>query len=69
MNAADILVPPSQEDQREEQQRSLWTATQARLDRFLPGFLTEVIPTPELRPSTPIAVTTSAAPAVVPPTV
>lgn len=69
MNAADILVPPSQEDQREEQQRSLWTATQDRLDRFLPGFLTEVIPAAELRPSTPITVTTSAAPAVVPPTV
>jgi len=69
MNAADILVPPSQEDQREEQQRSLWTATQARLDRILPGFLTEVIPTPEPRPSTPITVTTSAAPAVVFPTI
>jgi len=68
MNAADILVPPSQDDQRDERQRTLWTATQARLDRFLPGFLAEVIPTPQLRPSTPIEVSTSATPAVASPT-
>ncbi|KAJ8595613.1 Sec7-domain-containing protein [Rhizopogon salebrosus TDB-379] len=68
MNAADILVPPSQDDQRDEQQRTLWTATQARLDRFLPGFLAEVIPTPQLRPSTPTEVSTSATPAVASPT-
>ncbi|KAG1835732.1 hypothetical protein EV424DRAFT_1524157 [Suillus variegatus] len=52
MNAANILVPPSQEDQRDEHQRTLWTATQARLERFLPGFLTEVIPTPQLQIAT-----------------
>ena len=67
MNAADILVPPSQEDQRDEQ-RALWTATQARLDRFLPGFLTEVIPTPEMRPSTPVVVSTPATPVIALPT-
>ncbi|KAG1819513.1 uncharacterized protein BJ212DRAFT_1445963 [Suillus subaureus] len=64
MNAANILVPPSQEDQRDEHQRTLWTATQARLERFLPGFLTEVIPTPQLQlpPSTPVPGPTSAEP-------
>ncbi|KAF9239676.1 hypothetical protein BU15DRAFT_87976 [Melanogaster broomeanus] len=47
MNAAGILVPPpGSEDGRDEQQRTLWTATQARLERFLPGFLAEVVPAP-----------------------
>lgn len=50
MNAADILVPSSPEDRRDEQQRTLWSATEARLERFLPGFLAEVIPTPEAEP-------------------
>ncbi|KAL4065359.1 hypothetical protein V8B97DRAFT_2022848 [Scleroderma yunnanense] len=47
MNAAGILVPPAVEDHRDEQQRTLWTVTQARLERFLPGFLAEVVPAPE----------------------
>ncbi|KAG1879363.1 hypothetical protein C8R48DRAFT_588959 [Suillus tomentosus] len=70
MNAANILVPPSQEDQRDEHQRTLWTATQARLERFLPGFLTEVIPTPQLQlpPPTPVPGSTSAVPATAPST-
>ncbi|KAG6874307.1 hypothetical protein C0995_001532 [Termitomyces sp. Mi166 len=46
MNAAGILVPPSEPDARDERQRTLWTATQERMERFLPGFLTEVIPQP-----------------------
>ena len=46
MNAAQILVPPSAEDQRDARQRGLWTATQERLERFLPGFLAEVIAMP-----------------------
>ncbi|KAH7926301.1 Sec7-domain-containing protein [Leucogyrophana mollusca] len=52
MNAARILVPPppSQPDNRDEQQRTLWTATQARLERFLPGFLADVVPAPEVPP-------------------
>ncbi|KAF9001938.1 Sec7-like domain is implicated in guanine nucleotide exchange function [Cyathus striatus] len=45
MNAIGILVPPTTgEDLREERQKTLWTATQERMERFLPGFLTEVIP-------------------------
>lgn len=70
MNAANILVPPSQEDQRDEHQRTLWTATQARLERFLPGFLTEVIPTPQLQlpPSTPAPGSTSTVPVAAPST-
>lgn len=70
MNAANILVPPSQEDQRDEHQRTLWTATQARLERFLPGFLTEVIPTPQLQlpPSTLAPESTSTVPVVAPST-
>ncbi|ESK85960.1 golgi-specific brefeldin a-resistance guanine nucleotide exchange factor 1 (bfa-resistant gef 1) [Moniliophthora roreri MCA 2997] len=46
MNAAQILVPPSPQDNRDQRQRTLWTATSERLERFLPGFLNEVIPTP-----------------------
>lgn len=47
MNAAGILVPPiSDQDGRDERQRTLWTATQERMERFLPGFLADVIPTP-----------------------
>ena len=48
MNAAQILVPPSSDDQRNERQRTLWTMTSERMERFLPGFLTEVIPVPEI---------------------
>ncbi|KZP23677.1 Sec7-domain-containing protein [Athelia psychrophila] len=46
MNAAQILVPPSTEEHRDDRQRSLWTATQERMERFLPGFLAEVIAMP-----------------------
>ncbi|KAF8636714.1 hypothetical protein AX17_003517 [Amanita inopinata Kibby_2008] len=46
MHAANILVPPatSGEDTRDERQRTLWAATHERVERFLPGFLSEVIP-------------------------
>jgi golgi-specific brefeldin A-resistance guanine nucleotide exchange factor 1 len=48
MNAVGILVPPSVEhDGRDERQRTLWTATQERMERFLPGFLEEVINLPK----------------------
>ncbi|KIJ60626.1 hypothetical protein HYDPIDRAFT_43160 [Hydnomerulius pinastri MD-312] len=61
MNAASILVPPpAAEDDRDEQQRTLWTATQARLERFLPGFLAEVIPTPQPIPAVGATPTASA---------
>ncbi|KAF5386877.1 hypothetical protein D9615_001681 [Tricholomella constricta] len=48
MNAVGILVPPpsSEHDERDERQRTLWTATQERMERFLPGFLEDVIPPP-----------------------
>jgi len=47
MNAVGILVPPSPDpDERNELQRTLWTATQERMERFLPGFLEDVIPRP-----------------------
>ncbi|RDB21501.1 hypothetical protein Hypma_011417 [Hypsizygus marmoreus] len=48
MNAVDILVPPpsSEDDDRDERQRTLWTATHERMERFLPGFLGDVIPPP-----------------------
>jgi hypothetical protein len=48
MNAADILVPPPtdvSDDPRDERQRMFWIATQERMERFLPGFLVDVIPT------------------------
>jgi len=41
MNAAGILVPPS--EGQEEHQKTLWTATHERMERFLPGFLTDII--------------------------
>ncbi|EIW85385.1 Sec7-domain-containing protein [Coniophora puteana RWD-64-598 SS2] len=61
MNAANILVPPSSPDERDEHQRTLWAATQARIDRFLPRFLSQVlgvgavpvIPDVEIVPPTP----------------
>jgi brefeldin A-resistance guanine nucleotide exchange factor 1 len=48
MNAAGILVPPSptDADERDERQRTLWTATHERMERFLPGFLADIIPQP-----------------------
>jgi brefeldin A-resistance guanine nucleotide exchange factor 1 len=61
MNAASILVPPpGTEDDRDEQQRTLWTATQARLERFLPGFLAEVVPAPQPVPAAEPKLTVSA---------
>jgi len=46
MNAAGILVPPSADDHRDESRWTLWSATQERMERFLPGFLAEVISSP-----------------------
>lgn len=49
MNAAGILVPPQEtDDKQDELHRTLWTATHERMERFLPGFLTDVIPSPTL---------------------
>ncbi|KAI0637119.1 Sec7-domain-containing protein [Trametes polyzona] len=47
MNATGLLVPPTlPEDTRDERQASLWDATHERIERFLPGFLDDIIPTP-----------------------
>jgi len=62
MNASGILVPPpahGAEDSREDRQRTLWTATHDRIERFLPGFLGEIIPPPATQPSPPPATPTS----------
>ncbi|KAJ4501838.1 hypothetical protein C8R41DRAFT_873085 [Lentinula lateritia] len=53
MNATQVLVPPSTNDERSERQRTLWTMTAERMERFLPGFLTEVIHVPEISEDTP----------------
>ncbi|TFY68249.1 hypothetical protein EVG20_g3640 [Dentipellis fragilis] len=63
MNAAGMLVPPqAPEDQRDERQRLLWDSTQERMERFLPDFLAEIIPTPPPPPEPPVTVTSDAEP-------
>jgi len=44
MNSVNILSPPGM--QQTELQKTLWTNTQERMERFLPGFLLEIIPPP-----------------------
>ncbi|EKM55633.1 uncharacterized protein PHACADRAFT_121344 [Phanerochaete carnosa HHB-10118-sp] len=46
MNATGSLVPPSAggEDSRDDRQKALWAATHERIERFLPGFLVDVLP-------------------------
>jgi len=46
MNAADMLVPPVEPDVRSGRQRRLWDVTGERMERFLPGLLESVIPSP-----------------------
>jgi len=53
MNAAEILVPPSADDHRDERQRTLWSATLERMERFLPGFLAEIISIPPVSSTPP----------------
>ena len=43
MNAAGLLVPPSEPDLRTEKQQRLWAMTDERLERFLPKFLRSVL--------------------------
>jgi golgi-specific brefeldin A-resistance guanine nucleotide exchange factor 1 len=43
MNAAGLLVPPSEPDLRTEKQQRLWATTEERLERFLPRFLGSVL--------------------------
>ncbi|KAF8810722.1 Sec7 domain-containing protein [Phlegmacium glaucopus] len=44
MNAVGILVPP--ESHQDDLQKTLWLNTHERMERFLPGFLTDIIPIP-----------------------
>jgi len=44
MNAVGILVPPG--SNQEDLQKTLWSNTHERMERFLPGFLVDVIPMP-----------------------
>ncbi|KAH8108152.1 Sec7-domain-containing protein [Cristinia sonorae] len=55
MSATGSLVPPpaGDEDTREPRQKALWAATHERIERFLPGFLGDVLPSPEPQLSTP----------------
>lgn len=56
MNATGLLVPPtSPEDVRNERQASVWAATHERIERFLPGFLDDIVPTPPPQPAEPPA--------------
>lgn len=53
MNATGSLVPAplnESEDQRDDRQKALWAATHERIERFLPGFLNEVLPPPPPAP-------------------
>jgi len=43
MNAAELLVPPSEPDSRTDKQQQLWATTEERLERFLPKFLGSVL--------------------------
>ncbi|KAJ3515961.1 hypothetical protein NLJ89_g1417 [Agrocybe chaxingu] len=51
MNAVGILVPPG--SSQDDLQKTLWLNTHERMERFLPGFLTDVIPLPS-NPVTPL---------------
>jgi len=44
MNAVGILVPPG--PNQDDLQKTLWSNTHERMERFLPGFLVDIIPIP-----------------------
>lgn len=46
MQSSGLLAPPTTPDTRTEKQKLLWSTAYNRIERFLPGFLNEVIPTP-----------------------
>lgn len=46
MQSSGFLAPPITPDIRTDKQKLLWTTAYNRIERFLPGFLNEVIPTP-----------------------
>ena len=52
MNATNLLVPPAPgNDTRDSRQKALWAATHERMERFLPGFLADVLPPPPSPPT------------------
>ena len=54
MSATGSLVPPpANDDTRDDRQKALWAATHERIERFLPGFLDDVLPPPEPAPPQP----------------
>ena len=62
MNASDLLVAQGVPD-RTERQRQLWDATHERMERFLPGFLDEIIaPVPQPEPIPPPSPATNESP-------
>ncbi|KAJ9122553.1 hypothetical protein QFC22_001982 [Naganishia vaughanmartiniae] len=46
MHSSGFLAPPTVPDTRTDKQKLLWSTAFTRIERFLPGFLNEVIPTP-----------------------
>jgi len=62
MNASNILIPP-QGNTQEEELVLLWTETRDRLEQFLPGFLSELVPTSPPNPGSAAPDTTAATPA------
>jgi brefeldin A-resistance guanine nucleotide exchange factor 1 len=46
MQSSGLLAPPTTPDDRTEKQKLLWSTAYNRIERFLPGFLNEVIPPP-----------------------
>ena len=56
MSATGSLVPPPAggDDTRDDRQKALWAATHERIERFLPGFLDEIIPAPAPKAAAPL---------------
>lgn len=46
MQASGALIPPQTPEDRSEELRKRWQLTQEQMDRFLPGFLSEIVPAP-----------------------
>ncbi|KAJ9098681.1 hypothetical protein QFC21_004329 [Naganishia friedmannii] len=52
MHSSGFLAPPTVPDTRTDKQKLLWSTAFTRIERFLPGFVNEVIPTP-VNPTSP----------------
>jgi hypothetical protein len=63
MHASQILVSPLTPDNRTPSQKAMWDSTKTRIERFLPGFLDEVLPKAEtVVQSEPVTVAVPVAP-------